>query len=84
MITSAVLAKASLGNAHLCAHVNWQCDLDIVCYDDLLAVGIFNIEVYERIMFIRLFKGADLQCQIIYRRISDKVTAIREGLVHVG
>jgi hypothetical protein len=43
------------------ADVHWPCDLGIVCYGDLLEGTLFNGELYETIMFIRLFNGADLR-----------------------
>jgi hypothetical protein len=60
------------------ADVDWPCDLVIVCYGDLLEGRMFNDELYETIMFIRLFNGADLKVQIIYRRARND-NAIKPG-----
>jgi hypothetical protein len=36
-----------------------QCELRILCFGDLLNGRLFNIELYETVMFIHLFNGAD-------------------------
>jgi hypothetical protein len=46
------------------ADVDWQCDLGILCYDDLMEDRLFNIELYAIIIYIRLFNGADLNVQM--------------------
>jgi hypothetical protein len=53
------------------ADVDWQCDLGILCCGDLLEGGLFKVELYETIMFVRLFNGAHLKVQIIYRRMRN-------------
>jgi hypothetical protein len=50
------------------ADVDWQCDLGILYYGDLWEGRLFNIELYATIMLNRLFNGADMKVQIIFRR----------------
>jgi hypothetical protein len=67
------------------ADVNWQCDLGILCYGDLLEGRLFNVELYETIIFIHLFNGADLKAQIIYRGMRNgNVIMISELVKDVG
>jgi hypothetical protein len=49
------------------ADVDWQCDVRNFSYGDLLEGRLFTIELYTTIIYIRLFNGADLKVQIIYR-----------------
>jgi hypothetical protein len=51
------------------ADVDWQCDLSICCYGDLVKGRLLNVELYETVMFIHLINGGDLTLQIIYRRM---------------
>jgi hypothetical protein len=61
------------------AEVDWQCDVVIPCYGHVLEGGLFNVELYERDIFIRLCNGAVLKVQIIYRRMrNDNVIMISE------
>jgi hypothetical protein len=46
------------------ADVDCQCVLAVLCYGDLLECRPFNVELYETVMFIRLFDDADLKVQI--------------------
>jgi hypothetical protein len=62
------------------ADTNAQCDLGVLCCGDLLEVRLFNVELCEKIVFIRLFNGAGLKVQIIYRRMkNDNVIMISKG-----
>jgi hypothetical protein len=40
--------------------VDWQYDLGIRCYGDLLESRLFNVELYDKIIFICFFQGAEL------------------------
>jgi hypothetical protein len=69
----------------LFADVHWQCDLCNFCYDNLLEGRRFNVELYETVMFIRLFNDGDLTLQIICRRMrNDNVIMISELVKVVG
>jgi hypothetical protein len=43
------------------ADIDFQCGLRIICYGYLMKGRLFNVELYETIMFIHLFNGADLK-----------------------
>jgi hypothetical protein len=65
--------------------VDWLCDAGILCYGDMLEGRQFNVELYETIMFIRVFNGALLKVQIIYRRMkNDNLIMISELVKDVG
>jgi hypothetical protein len=66
-------------------HVDCQCDLRNFCCGDLLECRVFNVELCETILFIRLFNCCDLTLQNIYRRMrSDNVIMISELVEDVG
>jgi hypothetical protein len=60
------------------ADVDWQCDLGILYYDDLLEGRLFNIKLYVTVMFMPLFNDADLKVQITYRRMRNDNVIIPE------
>jgi hypothetical protein len=47
------------------ADVYCLCDSGSLCFGDLLEVGLFGVQLYEIIMFIRLFNGADLKAHYL-------------------
>jgi hypothetical protein len=59
-------------------------DLGILCYGDLLEGRLFNVELYETVMFARIFNGGDLTLQIIYRRMRNDSVMISELMKDLG
>jgi hypothetical protein len=67
------------------ADVDWQCDLRNFFHGDLLEGRLFDVQLHEIIMFIRLFNGSDLTVQIIYRRMrNSNMIVISELAKDVG
>lgn len=53
------------------AHVDWHRDLDICCCGYLLLDRRSNVKLHETVVFIRLFKSADLKLPFIYRQMGN-------------
>lgn len=51
---------------------------------DLLEGWPFNVDLYGKVMFVRLFYGGDLTLKIVYRRMGNNMITISESLKDVG